>query len=149
MTTTNTYKHAIRLLTRQDYSEYKLRTKLSAKQFPLNDIDDAIEILTNQKYLRDEFYAESRIKVLIRNNYGPSYIEQKLKQEHLKTSGQQILDVYDEMRITIKSQIDNLIQKKIPTRIPEDHKEREKIKIKIYNFLYSKGHSTEDVSLPF
>ena len=63
------YMDAIKLLAKKDYSEYKLRKKLKEKLHDSESIDEAIQEVTEKKYLREDYYIEARIRGLMRKNY--------------------------------------------------------------------------------
>ena len=81
---TKAYNYLIRLLSARDYSEYKLREKCRQKEFPPEDIDEAIQRVKDQNYLREDQYIEARIKGFMSKNCSPHYIQRKLKEEKLK-----------------------------------------------------------------
>ena len=76
-------QYSVKLLSRRDYSEFKLRVKLQNKQFQDFEIDEAIEALKIKKYINEENYTENRIIELILRNYGNLYIINKLNEEKL------------------------------------------------------------------
>lgn len=137
------YNEAIRLLTRQDYSEYKLRKKLSEKNYPHDQIDLAIEKVKSYNYLREDLYLEARIKGLMRKNLSASHIKRKLEQEFLYPSEEYIYSIFSENSFTQNKQINDLIHKKLRNKDLKDlnFEEKRKIKEKIIRHLQSKGHS--------
>ena len=107
------YQYAIRLLAMRDYSEYKLRTKLNDKEFETNEIDSAIEKLIEQQYLQEHEYIRVKIKSYLEKGYGHSYIINKLKQEELNITVEQIEQIEQKYELYQESTIDYLIQKKL------------------------------------
>lgn len=141
------YQYAIRLLAMRDYSEYKLRTKLNDKEFETNEIDSAIEKLIEQQYLQEHEYIRVKIKSYLEKGYGHSYIINKLKQEELNITVEQIEQIEQKYELYQESTIDYLIQKKLRYKeIPEDFNSKMKLKRKIYSFLCSKGHDQSQIS---
>lgn len=130
------YLYAIRLLAKKDYSEYKLRKKLNDRQFESEEIDAAIETLLDKGYLREDYYAEARIKGLMYKGYSPNYIVQKLAQEHVETTIETILEIFSSCDYSQESQIKELASKKLRGLKVSDPKTREKI----LRFVLSKGH---------
>ena len=59
------YLYSIKLLTTRDYSSAKLRNKLVEKKFCLAAIDQVIQELQERRFVRDDLFAESRIKALM------------------------------------------------------------------------------------
>lgn len=134
------YKYLIKLLSIRDYSEYKLREKLREKKYPADEIEMAISEIKARNFLREEFYTEARIKGFMNKGYSPNYIRQKLKQEYLSVSDDEINAVFTEHKLTSHDQICHLIQKKIRGKNELDYKEESKI----LRFLLSKGHDFDE-----
>ena len=138
------YIHAVKLLAKKDYSEYKLRTKLRDKGFSAEEIDETINELLEKKYLREDYYAEARIKGLMNKGYSPSYIQSRLKEEFVEVSLDTIYSIFNEYELSEQDQIKKLVRKKLngsAIEAPIDFN----LKVKILRFLASKGHSVENV----
>lgn len=135
------YDAAIKLLCRRDYSTYKLSQKLIEKNYSELEINEAVERLIEKRYLREDFYIEARIKAFIRKNYSARYIQQKLAQEHLDVPLIDINNLFDQLQITERSQIDKLVEKKLQF-LDENTSAELKTRNKIQRFLVSKGHFT-------
>ena len=138
------YNTAIKLLTKRDYSRFKLSTKLCSKGFSLEKIDEVIEILVNKRYLREESFTEDRMKSLILKNYGPHYIEQKLALEHLQFSDKSLQDLYTQLNISPEDQIHSLIRKEL-TSLKSTLSTQEK-EVRLLSFVQNKGHSLDQAS---
>ncbi len=134
------YSYLVKLISARDYSEHKLREKLREKKFPANEIEDALNEIKSRGYLREEAYSEARIKAFMSKGYSVSYIKQKLQQEKLTVSEDQIQDIFQEHRETEEDQIRRLLGKKLKV-IPEDKEEAYKEKQKAVRFALSKGHN--------
>lgn len=135
------YQSAIKLIARKDYSKYKLKNKLLDKGFQSHLIDDLIDILVDEKYLREDYYKEARIKGMIYKDYHPTYIHQKMYEEKCPVTDQEIEDVLALVNTTELDLLTNLIKKKY--RIMESldsSKSDEQKKEKILRFVASKGH---------
>lgn len=135
------YQYAIKLIARKDYSRHKLKKKLLDKEFQGQLIDELIDLLIEEKYLREDYYKEARIKGMINKGYHPSYIHQKMYQEHCPVTDQEIEDVLSECSVNEETLLNELIKKKY--RIMDtldggksDQQKREKI----LRFVASKGH---------
>ena len=138
----NCEKDAVKLLTRKDYSKFKLAQKLEEKGHDANLINDVIEDLRGRKLFREDWYIEARIRGLIRKHYGPEVISLKLQQEEIYVNETEILDIYQEVEITQEDQIRNLVQKKYSHIDNIDFNTKQKI----LRFLHSKGHYLENLS---
>lgn len=130
------YQTLIRLLSIKDYSEHKLREKLRERDFPANEIEDAINQVKEQNYLREDLYAEARAKAFMNKGYSTNYIRQKLNQEHVAVTNEFISDIYDEHKYSEEDQIRELVQKKLRGKKIEDYNHE----VKIIRFVLSKGH---------
>jgi regulatory protein len=140
----SSYKYAIKLLSKKDYSKYKLLLKLQSKNYESYEIDEVINLLIEKKFLREDEYIRSRVKSLMNKGYSKSYIHQKLEQEYLDATPDIINSVFDEYRLTETKQVKNLISKKLKNSVKETPI-TDIEKVKITRFLASKGHSLENV----
>ena len=136
---TDTYKYALKLLCKRDYSRYKLKEKLKGKSF--EDIDDVIDLLVEKRYLREDYYQEARVKGFMHKGYSPTWIQSKLAEEFCPTNLDFIYSIFKEYNVETQEQIDRLVSKKIPNEIPESYEDLFKMKGKILRFVLSKGHS--------
>jgi regulatory protein len=139
------YKYSIRILSRKDYSRAKLKKKLIDRDY--EDVaDELIELLVENKYLREDYYIEARIKGMMKKNYSPTYIKMKLEEEGTSVSGELIKDIFKEWDFTKFDQIENLIRKKsiVHNWHGDDYKQSEN-KTKLIRFVHSKGHDWEDL----
>jgi SOS response regulatory protein OraA/RecX len=138
------YSYLVKLLTGRDYSEHKLKEKLQekvrAKKFPADEAQKALNEIKERGFLREESYAEARIKAFMHKGYSANYIRQKLNQEKVSVTEETIYEIFEEYRITEKDQIERLIQKKLRS-IPEDKEEAYKERQKAIRFAISKGHN--------
>lgn len=136
MTSSRAYSYLVKIISSRDYSEHKLREKLREKKFPPEDCEAALSEIKARGYLREDAYTEARIKGFMNKGYSVSYVRQKLKQEHLTVTDEQIEEVFGEHRTSEEDQIERLAQKKIGTKSGLDFAEQGKI----LRFLLSKGH---------
>ena len=60
--------YAADLLKRQDYSELRLRQKLTQRNYPAEEIDDVIEKLTKYKYLNDKKMCLNQFELFYKSN---------------------------------------------------------------------------------
>lgn len=136
----DTYYHAIKLLTRQDYSVHKIKSKLNEKKFPKQTIEEVIAELLEKKYLREDLYAGARVKGFMHKGYSISYICQKLSLENVQIEKSEIEDIFTEYDFSESSQIDYLIDKKA-RNVDLDKLVDLNFKQKLLRFLLSKGHN--------
>lgn len=142
----NPYNDSITLLAKRDYSEFKLKEKLSQRGYAPEEIDETISKLLEQNYLRPQEYRRIRIKVLLQRGHGENYIKQKLKEEHLEIEDDDIAAVKAEFNISPENQIAELIEKKLRHQtIPTDKHERYLLKAKITRYLHNKGHQLSEI----
>ena len=142
----NAFDYSIKLLSKRDYSRFKLKQKLSQRNFTEEEIEEAIERLINLNYLREEDYARIRIKALLLSGYSNEFIQNKLEVEELFISDQLINTVREDNGLLQESSLDQLIEKKMRSkRIPNEPEARLKLKNKLLNFLVSKGHDYYDI----
>lgn len=139
------YKYAIRILSKRDYSRAKIRQKLIDREY--HDVaEELIELLVEKRFLREDFYIESRIKGLMKKNYSPSYIISKLKEEQLDVNLGQVNMVFDEFNTTAFDQIETLIRKKsLLHNWTTSDLEEQSNKVKLIRFLQSKGHNWHEI----
>lgn len=141
MTETNkAYLYLIKLLSARDYSEHKLKEKLQekirAKRFDTAEATSALNLVKEQGYLREEAYAEARVKGFMSKGYSPNFIRQKLSQEHLTVTDESIGEIFSECRISKEDQIERLARKKMGVKTVFDFDDESRI----LRFLISKGH---------
>lgn len=136
------YIECIRLLARRDYSRIKLQRKLLEKHFPQEEIEDALETVTEEGYLREDAYISARVRGFMHKGWAPSHIQKKLRQEDLNVSLQVINEIFLENHTSPKEQIQWLIAKKLPSELPHrlDHEAWSKLKRKLLTSLSNKGH---------
>ena len=139
------YNYAIRLLAKKDYSKFKLTQKLLSRDFDQLQIENAINLLEEKKFLNESEYIRQKIKSLLNKNYSDEYIVQKLELEKLFPTQVEINSVKEELGINNYEMIDKLIRKKIGHKgVPKEFEQKMKLKQKIFTHLYSKGYTFEE-----
>jgi regulatory protein len=135
------YQQAIKILARKDYSRFKLKNKLLEKDFQSHLIDDLLDLLIDEKYLREDYYKEARIKGMINKGYHPNYIHQKMYQENCPVTDVEIDDVLTECNTNEQDLLISLIKKKYRIMDAIDEKKNDNQKReKILRFVATKGH---------
>ena len=71
---------AVRLLSRRDHSVFELERKLRLREFPQDEIDNALEDLVKRDYLSDERFSESYIHIRQQKGFGPIRISVELNE---------------------------------------------------------------------
>lgn len=136
------YNYSIFLLSKRDYSSFKLKQKLKSRKYQEEEISEVLQKLIHQNYLREQQYTNMRIKTLLIKGFSNSYIIQKLGQEEIIINNENVELIKSENNINEDENIDYLIQKKLRNKkIPNDYVSKQKLKSKVINFLMSKGHS--------
>jgi regulatory protein len=130
------YMYLIKILSARDYSEHKLREKLREKKYPADEIENALNEIKSKGYLREEAYAEARVKAFMHKGYSPDYIRQKLNQEHVAVTNEEIEAIFREYQTSPEEQIDRLVRKKMHHKTEFTYEEESKI----LRYLISKGH---------
>lgn len=133
---TKAFTYIVKLLAAREYSEHKLREKLREKKFPANEIDDALSEIKARGYLKEEVYAEARIRGFMNKSYSVNYIRQKMAQEHLTIDEDTINEIFEDNNMNEEQQIERLARKKIGMKTSLDFNEQSKI----LRYLISKGH---------
>ncbi len=125
---------AVRLLALRDHTVRELRIKLQRRNFPAQEINEAIEILLEKGYLDDEKMKMRSIeKMVMEKRHGVRGITGKLKQMGLEISSEQVREHYTvDNEWEIASQ---LLQKRFQT-IDSDNFPR------IARFLSNRGFSS-------
>lgn len=109
---------ALGLLSKKEYSEFKLRQKLlSAKNIDIDSaqLDQVISWLKAQGYLSDQRYKELRVRGLLRKGKSHRDIQWKCQEENITVSNEEISAVQDDLQISDKERLWPHIDKKIRT----------------------------------
>jgi len=136
------YNYAVKLLSKKDYSKYKLSKKLLDKGATQSDVDEVVATLEEKKWLREECYTEARIKSLLHKGLSVRFIQNTLELENLDISKDQILNVLEKSDVTEDEIILRLIEKKLHSSQAND--QQGKLYSRICNYLSSKGHNYSD-----
>lgn len=138
------YTYALRLLTKRDYSRAKLREKLLQREFDEEDVETCLDQLVTKRFLREELYAEARIKGLMLRGNSPEMIQQRLAAEDCMVENDFINQVYQEHQLDPDQQLKNLLAKKLRQSKYQDSDEMSfEAKQKIVAFVARKGHSPQ------
>jgi regulatory protein len=128
------YTSAMRMLVRREHSILELEQKLLLKEFDLDDIDSAIQLLIEQGYQSEERFAEAFIQMRFNQGKGPIKIRGELKQRGIKSYDLSVFDWF-ELAHHIKVQ-------KYGVEKPKDFATEAKQK----RFLQSRGFDFEQIN---
>ena len=128
-------QHALRFLTRREYSEQELRQRLS-KIYALDEVDGVIACCKTQGLLSNERFVESRIRHRIAQAYGPRFIEQDLSLHGIEADSINAQLIYDD-DFWIE-QASRLLAKKYRVLTVDQ-------KIKAQRYLYQRGFSGSQI----
>jgi len=126
------YLYAVKLLTKKDYSEQKLRMKLNTKGFSTDEINESIISLTNRRFLNQDRYSLDLAISLLKRGYGPSLIIERLQNEGLNSTQELIDQAYDKLQLTPQTHLKTLLLE-----------QSNSAPAKIYKHCISKGHDPE------
>lgn len=138
------YNYSINLLSRRDYSRYKLSKKLKEKKFSNEEIEVVIEKLIEQNYLREDEYLRIRTRQLIEKGLSNQLILRTAQEERIEINTELIETLRAEYERSSDDIINELVQKKIRYKSFNGFEEKMKLKNKVLRYLLSKGHNFED-----
>ena len=132
-------KRALHLLEQMDRTEQQLRDKLSASEYPIKCIDDAIEYVKSFHYLDDERYAETFTRYK-KEKMSRQQIKQKLMQ---KGVNREIISnaIDEEYDVDETIHIRSLLAKKHYSNQNTDEGEFRRV----YNYLLRRGFRSSDI----
>jgi regulatory protein len=126
--------YCLNILSKKDYTEYEIRTKLR-KKFNNENIEDIIKYLKEYNYINDNRYTNNFIERKFKAGYGQYYIVKKLYEKGIKISYNDACNIINENN-DIKIKVKELLSKKI---IFEKHTDAIKLKKKCFDFLLRRG----------
>ena len=132
-------KRALYLLERMDRTEYQLREKLRASEYPEDVIEEAIEYVKSFHYIDDERYAENFTRYK-KGNMSRQQIKQKLiskgvSKDIITNALEEEYDMDESIHIR------NLLEKKHFSYETSDEGEFRRI----YNYLLRRGFRSSDI----
>lgn len=130
---------ALELLSHREHSTWELRQKLLSRQFPLAEVEQALQTLQQNGLQSDERYAQALVDARRGRGYGPVRIEKELRQHQIdRTIIQQVLQQQDEEWL---AQARQAREKRFGEALPTLPRE----KAKQAQFLYYRGFTGEQV----
>ncbi len=140
------YSYSIKLLSKRDYSSFKLKQKLSAQNYIDSEIIEIINILKDRKFINDKSYALSRAKSFASKGLSNNFLIRRLEQEELYLDDEEINALRAEYNLLESDIINQLINKKLKfQKTAKNSEELQKQKIKLISYLASKGHSYDSI----
>lgn len=134
------YNSALAYLARRDYSRSKLKKKLRERDHDQDVINQVIEKLLEQNYLREDLYKEARIKGFIRKGYSFYAVGKKLAAEACSATDEEIQNVAYEMGLDEETILQELVEKKV--RIDYDFvPNKQKLRDRTLRYAATRGHS--------
>jgi len=140
------YWEAIKLLSRQDYSKFKLIQLLKRKGFLPHDIETTVEKLIKKGLYNEQNYTHARVRGLIHKGYAPKLIKYKLKMESINIHYEEINTIYQELNLNLKQQIQHHMTKYLKKiDIMNSNESRDKIRSKVLSYFYQKGYNPDEI----
>jgi regulatory protein len=136
------YRYLIQLLVHKDYARKTIEEKLSRKGFSSSEIEEALELASSRNEFSEQRYLEARLRGLLRKNFGPVMIQQKLKNEGISLSLLEVKSFALESGHNFEQSLQQVMAKKTSTppaelEFPE--------KRKLMSYLLSRGFEGEEV----
>jgi len=141
---TTALQYTIYLLSRQDYSQYKITQKLEKREHSPEEIAQVLDYCQQHHYIDDLRYAQVKIRSGLYKGHGWYRIEQGLKQEKIpQETIDEALYRYEQEEGTINwcTLAKEVVQRKYKT--PMDSP---KEKARRARFLQSRGFSFEQIN---
>ena len=138
------YSYSIKLLSKRDYSSFKLKQKLIARDYKESEITETINALRDKKFINDKNYALSRAKSFATKGLSNNFLIKKLEQAELYLDDEEVNTLRADYNLLEEDIIKDLINKKSkPQDEQTSYDEKQKQKLKLVNYLASKGYSYE------
>jgi regulatory protein len=135
---------AVDYLARREHSEHELKTKLLAKDFDVELIDEVLESLKSQNYLDDARYAKMILKNGYERGHGPQKVAYHLRQKQVDSDiVQQEFESFEADWFALAKQVK--LKKFGDKPLPSDTTERFKEKAKQMRFLTGRGFDAAQI----
>lgn len=125
------------MLARREHSRAELGQKLQAKGFDKQAVDEVVAVLAQEGWQSDARFAETFIRQRLRDGYGPSRIEQELRQRGIGD-----VDM-DAVLREIAGSWDDLLEQIYRQKYSEDPRMTRNEWAKRVRFLQQRGFSYE------
>nr|WP_086940958.1 regulatory protein RecX [Thaumasiovibrio occultus] len=143
--TVSAYQAAVAILSRRDYAEQELRSKLIGKGYSIAEVNGAIAQCLSYGYLNDDRYARLVLQNSLHKGWGPLRIQQHLRQKGISDSQLHILLM--ETHIDWFEHAVEVAERKFGSKIklPKDRLLQQKEKARRYRFLQYRGFSGDQI----
>lgn len=131
---------AINFLARREHGVEELKTKLSNKGCPTEEIESVINDLLAENLLSEERFVESYCRSRSNRGFGPIAIKNELRAKKIDESV--IEKIMAQMKIDWDDLLENVFQKKYSSVDFQEAKE----KASCWRFLSQRGFSSEQIS---
>jgi len=126
MQTNLAYSYSLKLISRRDYSTFKLRKKLKEKKYPSPEIEEAIQQLLEKKFINDENYYERKTIQLWKKNFSPNHIIQYCHREGFELTQGQIANTIEKFGHSEQNHDDELLKQEIEKRLLKETRKSSK-----------------------
>ncbi|MEZ5466944.1 MAG: regulatory protein RecX [Lysobacterales bacterium] len=133
------YAAAVALLAMREHSRMELEQKLGQRDYPADEIHQALDAMLEAGLLSDERAASARIVSGLRRGHGPARIRQSLQQAGLPADSSMTGD--DDEAINWIEQARDVAERKFGTDAPVDYQEW----ARRARFLQSRGYDTPTI----
>ncbi len=130
------YAYLIDILNKKDFSTNELRLKAQNKEYPPQEVDQAIELLIRQNYLNDKRYAENIIYFYSKTK-GINWLNRKMQEKKIPNS-----IIYDLLNEIEHDEDYSKLAEKIKSkfRIQSSSQIDQALYLKIYRYLGYNGY---------
>lgn len=135
------YNYCLTLLSKRDYSEKKIIEKILSKGLNQAESERIIKKLKDENFLNPKRYLSDKVETLAKKGFSLQYIQQKLYQENIELSTEEIQNITTKDNIDIIETIKYLLDKKLSDYINrKSNRSEQQLISKAMMFLSSKGY---------
>lgn len=135
------YNYCINILSKRDYSEQKITEKILSKGLDEVESEEIIQKLKTENFLNPKRYLTEKTETLAKKGFSLQYIQEKLQQENIALSTEEIQDIVDSDSINIQAIIKDMLDKKLSDYINrKSNLTEQQLIAKAMMFLSSKGY---------
>lgn len=142
------YSYALWLLSRRNYSRFKLSRKLQSKKHPKPLVLACIAELEASGLFREQFYIDEKVRAWSEKKLSDGMILRRFTYEGIQISAEDLSEIRSRLSISQTDedeQIEDLLRNEIRKRriisVPSDFHERRKLEDKVISVSFRKGHS--------
>lgn len=136
---TDVYQTAIRMLTRRDHSAYEVFEKLTRKNFPEEDINKVIQLLTNENLVSDKRFSKAYTRMRVEKGFGPMKIRLELRERGV---ARELIDhEINKYATDWQTRVKHVREKRFGETLPEEWNEHARQS----RFLQARGFLSEHI----